>query len=414
MDFNWLLFALSAVVLVSYLFDFLGRYVKVPAVVMLICAGIGARVVLDAVDLQIPFIETLLPVIGTLGLILIVLEASLDLELTREKAGLAWRSLASALLGLAITGAAAAATIHFVFGAALHQAWIYATPLAVISSAVAIPAAAGLHPKLREFVVYESAFSDIFGVLLFYALIQGTGGFGFTALKSVFDVSVSAFVGLLFALSLYWIILRIDHPVRFLPMIFGLALLYAVGKILHLAPLVMVMVVGLVLNNHVLLARVRPLWQLYDPKFGEELESFKHLTAEFTFVVRTFFFVLLGYSTRLADLADREAWLLAGGFLACVFVPRFALVRAFGAIRQEPLIWFAPRGLITVLLFLSIPAYHRVEGFPTATLMMVVLLSALALTVGMFRYREKPSDGVAVNAALTGEGRPTNPGHSTD
>jgi NhaP-type Na+/H+ or K+/H+ antiporter len=404
MDFNWLLFSLSAVVLVSYLFDFVGRYVKVPAVVMLIGAGIGLRLVLDTAGLEIPFLDTLLPVIGTLGLILIVLEASLDLELSREKAGLMWRSLASALLGLAITGAAAAAIVHLVFGAGLHQAWIYATPLAVISSAVAIPAAAALHPRLREFVVYESALSDIFGVLLFYILIQGTGSFGFTALKSMFDVAVSAVVGLVFALSLYWIILRIDHHVRFLPMIFGLALLYAVGKILHLAPLMMVMIVGLVLNNHALLARVKRLSRHYDPEFGEELDSFKHLTAEFTFVVRTFFFVLLGYSTRLTDLADRGAWILAGAFLACVFLPRIGLVRAFGAIRQEPLIWFAPRGLITILLFLSIPSHHRLEDFPPATLMMVVLLSALALTVGMFRYRQEPSDAAAVDA-LAGEGR---------
>ena len=36
---------------------------------------------------------------------------------------------------------------------------------------------------------------------------------------------------------------------KFLPMIFGIALLYGVGKLLHLAPLVMVLLVGLLLGS---------------------------------------------------------------------------------------------------------------------------------------------------------------------
>jgi len=48
-----------------------------------------------------------------------------------------------------------------------------AIPLAIISSAVAIPSAAGLLKQDREFVVYESTFSDILGIMIFnYALRQ--------------------------------------------------------------------------------------------------------------------------------------------------------------------------------------------------------------------------------------------------
>ena len=42
---------------------------------------------------------------------------------------------------------------------------IYSIPLSIISSAVAIPSAASLLKHQKEFVIYESTFSDILGVI---------------------------------------------------------------------------------------------------------------------------------------------------------------------------------------------------------------------------------------------------------
>ena len=54
-----------------------------------------------------------------------------------------------------------------------QAAVIYATPLSIISSAVAIPSSAGLREQEKEFVVYESTFSDILGIMVFnYAIRQ--------------------------------------------------------------------------------------------------------------------------------------------------------------------------------------------------------------------------------------------------
>ena len=50
---------------------------------------------------------------------------------------------------------------------------LFAIPLSIISSAVAIPSATGLIDHEREFVIYESTFSDILGIMIFnYALRQ--------------------------------------------------------------------------------------------------------------------------------------------------------------------------------------------------------------------------------------------------
>lgn len=387
MDLAWTLVILSTVVLVSYVFDQIGKRLCIPSVVLLIISGMAIRATTDATGIAVPMPEQLLPVLGTFGLILIVLEGALDLELTWKKSGLISRTFLSATLGLMATAFLCAALLQSFFHVSTLTAWIYATPFALISSAVVIPAAASLHPRLREFVIYESSFSDIVGVLLFYALLGSQGDLAGSALQSAFSVAISIVVGVVAALTLYGLIKHIDTHVRFLPMIFGIALLYGIGELLHLAPLVMVLLVGLLLNNNRWMSKLPYLRSGDQEEFDIELDTLKHLTAEFTFVVRTFFFVLLGYSIRLVELLDPLAWGLALVIVACCIVPRLLLVRLVAGEKIDPLVWFAPRGLVTILLILSIPAGLKIEGFPFATVMLVVLIWALLLTIGLIRNR---------------------------
>jgi NhaP-type Na+/H+ or K+/H+ antiporter len=191
------------------------------------------------------------------------------------------------------------------------------------------------------------------------------------------------------------LIKRIEAHVRFVPMIFGLVLVYAGSKFMHLAPLVTVMAVGLILNNIALLRQVPALAPLLPMKLDADLTAFKHLTAELTFVVRTFFFVLLGYSTRLADLAHPHGWAIAAAFLAIVFVSRAAILRVAVGRPVRPLLWFAPRGLITVLLYLTTPASLRVADFPEGALMLTVLGSIVLMAAGILvdgDGRHEPSE----------------------
>ncbi len=389
MDASWLILILSGLVIGSYTLDLLGRLLHIPSVVLLLAVGICLRLFLDKAGIAIEFVDVILPTLGTLGLILIVLEGALDLTLAREKFPIITKALASSILGLIITGALIASGFVYLLHLDWLKAWIYATPLAVISSAVAIPAAASLASRQKEFVVYESSLSDILGVMLFYTLLDNKGGLGSSTLSAAAQIGVSIVAGLFFAIALYWLISRATHHVRFLPMIFGLSFLYAAGKLLHLAPLVMILVVGLFLNNHGLLKRV-PLWhKIYDHWFDEELDSFKHLTAEFTFVVRAFFFILLGYSTPLAQFGDGFAWGIALLVLVCIFLPRLLFAKVLFGKFTSTEFWFAPRGLITVLLFLSLPSTLHIEKISSAALMLVVLLSTLIMAGGNLYSRRR-------------------------
>lgn len=392
----WAMVGLSAVVLVAYLFDFLGRLIRVPAVVLLLFSGLALRLISDSAGWSLSLPPDLLPLLGTFGLILIVLEGALDLRLTRAAAPLILRSAGCALLGVLLVAAVLCGVFQLWLGAPPQAALAHALPFAVISSAVAIPAAAVLLPRLREFVVYESSISDIIGVVLFYAVIGELAAPGVMLVRLTGELTLSVIAGLVAGLAIYWLIQRIEHHVRVLPMIFGITLLYGLGKITHLAPLVMVLLVGLLLNNTQLLgARLRP-----GEAYEQDLEAFKHLTAEFTFVVRSFFFVLLGFSTAPADLLAPAAWALALLVIGAGLLLRWPVLRLVARERAEPLLWFAPRGLITVLLFLSIPPALAIPGFPGAGLMLVVLMWALLLTWGVMRIGKAGREDTALDATI--------------
>ena len=130
------------------------------------------------------------------------------------------------------------------------------------------------------------------------------------------------------ALGLYVLINKLEGHVRFLPMLAGIVLLYAIGKELHLSPLVLVLVCGLLLNNTHVLRRLPRVNAIRHPEYEQTLKEFKGLVAELTFATKSFFFLLLGYWTEVREMAVAQAWWLAAGMVASIYATRWALLAA--------------------------------------------------------------------------------------
>lgn len=390
---------ISAAVLLSYWFNHLGRVLRFPAVVFLLFTGLLLRAGTDAWGVSIQPEPALLSVLGTLGLILIVLEGALDLDLVAGRRGFLQRTFVSAVLGVIAVSALLAGLLRLLLEMPWSAAVLVAIPFGVISSAAAIPAAEALTKDEREFVIYESSWSDIVGVMLFnaatVALAAGGGGFTLSLLGGGAAVLL---IGGLLGLGMIWLVGNLEGQVKFLPLIFGLVGVYAAAEVLQLSPLLIVLVLGLMLNNPQMLRRIRPLARLQSAQFHAELERLKHLTAEATFLVRTFFFLLLGYSTDLATLADLRAWGVALVVVVLVFGLRWPLLWLLGGRRPRPLLWAAPRGLITVVLFFSLPAGMLPAALPRGALILVVLLSCVVMALGL-RRDAAPAAAAATAAA---------------
>ena len=176
-----------------------------------------------------------------------------------------------------------------------QAAVIYATPLSIISSAVAIPSSAGLLEQEKEFVVYESTFSDILGIMVFnYAIRQFETNQALVSAESLVALGLVNHWGycrfLLITFCLFYLLQRIEHHVKFFLILALLILVYALGKIFHLPALVTIFIFGLFLSNvNALLPQF--MKKRLDLEATEKgLHEFHILTAESTFLVKTFSF----------------------------------------------------------------------------------------------------------------------------
>lgn len=385
--------AASAFLLLAYGLDRVGSRVGLPSVMLLILTGLLARPVLDGFGLHLGALDALVPIVGTIGLVLIVLEGAFDIRVARSQLRLASAASASAVAGFLACLAVFAPTAHFALSLAPAHALLLAIPLSVISSAVAIPSSGFLPPQGRQFVVYESSVSDILGILLFATVLESDGTVTGISLGLVTGGLVSLLVGAVCAAALTFALARLDGHIRFIPLLAGLLALYATAKMLHLSPLLMVLLFGLLINNLDAFARVGWIRRAADVQYRQTLAEFKTITCELTFAVRGFFFILMGYWTDLSLLASPAAWLSAGLALAVIFGTRRAMLRWFRLPMAQPLAWIAPRGLITVLLFLSAKQAFEMPAYLDGAMLLVVFGSSVLIALGRRRWHPTRDGG---------------------
>ena len=395
MNSEIVLVAVSSIILVSYLFDMFSGKTRLPSVVLLILSGLALRLLSDWTGYHIPYLDYVLAPLGTIGLILIVLEAGLDLELNLGKARLINRSFLSALAGMLLCLFGIAAVYILLFSVPLRVALINSLPLAIISSAIAIPGARLFSESLREFITYESSFSDILGILLFNFLALNSS-FGFGSLFSfAFEIFVTVLLSLFFSLGLTALVERVNHQVKHLPVFAILLLVYATAKLMHYSPLILVLVFGLFLNNITLFIRGNMRLYFSLEKIGDEVRQFKSVIAESTFVIKTFFFVLLGYTADIPRLLNRDALAVVFPVMLLIYASRALPLRLLcGPGTAAALTYVAPRGLITILLFMGIPAELRIGLIPDSVLLWIIILSSLVMTWGVVKHARDPQEPV--------------------
>jgi cell volume regulation protein A len=161
-----------------------------------------------------------------------------------------------------------------------------------------------------------------------------------------------------------------------LGVVFGV---YAISRYVGGSGLLTVLVFGITLAN---LPRTPHM-----TRQGARLLAFH---AELSFLVRSFFFVLLGI---VAEFVSRQYLLPIAGILAALLLARFLAVQGSRwAVRDvarretELLFWMLPRGLVTAVLALEIvSARGAVFAFLPAMAFTVVLVTNLFVVAGAVR-----------------------------
>lgn len=377
-----IIIAFCTLLLLAYLFDLSASKTRIPAVILLLLLGWGMQQLAGWLQLQLPDFSSLLPVLGTVGLVLIVLEGSLELEWNPSQLSLLRKSLWGAVVPLVALAVLLALAFWYVGRVDFKAALLNAIPLCVISSAIAIPSVRNLSSGNKAFVIYESSLSDIFGVVVFNFLALNKTidalAFGTFAgqLLLIVVVSVLATIGLAFLLN------RIEHHIKYIPIILLVVLIYAVSKIYHLPGLVFILFFGLFIGNLQALKRFAWLQKFKPEQLSIEVKKFKELSGEAAFLIRALFFLLFGFliDTRAVLNADTLVW--AAGIVGLIVAVRIVQLR-LSRLPLLPLLFIAPRGLITILLFLSIEPDQSILLVNQSLIIQVILLTALLMMGGM-------------------------------
>ncbi|MGA1363655.1 MAG: cation:proton antiporter [Schleiferiaceae bacterium] len=392
------LIALALVVIVSYLFNLVSRATRIPSVLMLLGMGLAVRALSEGpLQGRIPDVQPLLEVLGSIGLIMIVLEAALDLELVRENRKMIWGSLNLTLAEMGVSTVFVAAVLHYGLGAGWAPAIVYALPLAILSSAIVIPSVENLRKhSVKEFMIYQSTVSDILGIMLFYFVTEGlqhpTGGWQPWLQGFLWSFGGSIVVSAVFAYLLVLLLQHIRTSLKMFLLIAVLILLYAVGKMLHLSSLLVILFFGLMLRNpQLFFIGFLKRWINMDV-VRTLLGDFQLITRETAFIVRTFFFVVFGFSIALGSLTKGSTIFLSALVVVGLLYWRATAVKVLMPNSDRIIRYMAPRGLITILLFYSIPAELQLPGFDRGLLLYVILASNVYMAWGMVRNRSLSED----------------------
>ena len=124
-------------------------------------------------------------------------------------------------------------------------------------------------------------------------------------------------------------------------------------------------------------------------------ETFLMITIESAFVVRTFFFVIFGFSIALSTLLDIKVAIISAAIIAVIYISRYLSFLPYKHDNLKRAIAIGPRGLITLLLFYSIPEELNFEGFKSGILLFVIIVTSLVMTSGLIKKDTKNDEEIS-------------------
>ena len=419
-----LLFALvGSVILVGFLTNLLFRVTKIPSVLLLVGLGVvlGPATGLIRTDALL----AIAPYFGAAALLVILFEGGLELEI----AHVVRHAPKTTLLAVVVFGlsfAAVAILAHFFLGFSLLTALMLGAILGASSPAICMPVVSGLSVRndVKTVVKLESAMSEVFLIVTVVLLIEShnTGGtdalswvWGFTRSLLV-ALFVSTVAGVLWSRLVGWMG---REPLSYMLTLGMVCLLYFAVEELGGSPAIAVLLFGLLLANMQSIAgRIGPRFrELFGVDIREEqfvLGQFMvHITAELSFLVRTFFFVYLGLLLDFSALSwGLAAWTVA--IFGLLFVSRRLGVElfrrratSFSQAELQMITALMPRGLATaVVAFL--PMQSGVGGtnlFPVYAFA-VIVLSNLYMTGGVLFAERRLQQAAPASRPEPGEAEP--------
>jgi cell volume regulation protein A len=354
---------LGGLLVIAFTANRLFSWTRVPDVIVLMAAGVILGPVLHLAR-PAQFVE-ITHAFGTLALLLILFEGGLELNIRQTIQhfpgglffGIASYGLAFVLIGF---------VAHFGLKISFSSAALVGAVLGCTSSTVILPVLQQLRARepVKVVLLIESTLGDVLGVLTVGLLLDLRSGAATGGADAMRGLAIQILIPLVaaFVVGFAWsrLLPHLTEQRFWQVLTFAVVLLiYSITESLHGNGLLAVLGFGLTLSNlpaHKNSVTESGFW--FTPRIAphEKILSFH---SELSFLIRTFFFVLIGVVVDLSGLG--RLWFVIPGILAAIFLSRWLAVQtsrwSWREIRpdeRELMTWIFPRGLITIVLALQV------------------------------------------------------------
>ena len=384
----------GGLLVLAFLANRVFRVTRIPDVVLLMALGVVLGPGLGL--LHADALSRATNLLGTLAIILVLFEGGLELNLRDTL-----RHFPGSLLLACVCYVFTVALVALLMVKGLHLSLVngllVGAALGCTSSTVVLPVLQQMDAEepVKVTLMLEASWGDVLAVLMVGLLLglQAQTGTMAGGLAHRFLVQVG--VALLFAIvaGILWSrLLHVLSEQRFWQVLtFSMVLvLYSGMEALGANGLIAVLAFGLTISNF---PGVDPSLGLTGPltKLAESQQALLTFHSELAFLVRTFFFVLIGAVAQLGIF--RQHPLLIAGTLGALFLARWLAIhssrwawKGISIPGREAILWMLPRGLITVVLAIQIAeARSSALSFLPGLAFAVILATNLLLVFGSWR-----------------------------
>jgi potassium/hydrogen antiporter len=374
---------LGGLLILAFFANRLSRRTRVPDILILMAVGLLVGPVAGWIAAR-PF-QVFTGYLGTFALILILFEAGAELKL-REALRHFPAGIFLAFLGYGLSFAAAASVAHWFLQLPAKPAFLLGAVFGCTSSTMIIPVMQQLDIRgpVKVILVLEAALGDVIAVLTVGSLIDVAEGDPLIA-GLVSGIVVSTAISVASAMAAGYIWWRVSagfarHRFASVLNVGVILTLYALVRIAGGSGLLAVLAFGLTLANL--------------PRSGREMApDYTVLHSDLSFLVRSFFFVLLGVSVELIaePYVVATALVIAGLLLArsiSVIASRWSLRNVSHPERRLILSLF-PRGLVNAVLAVQVASNTgNALAFLPSMAFTVILVTNLLVVFAAIRFRD--------------------------
>jgi cell volume regulation protein A len=404
------------IIVMGFLGEILFQYSKIPSVLFLMAAGVLLGPVYHLFNQNV--FLSFAPYLSTLVLILIMFQGGLELNFfTVFKSS--YLSILLIGLGLALSILLVGGIFYLMGGGGLIQSLMLGVIVSCSSSTVIIPLLPIINAseKIKTVIAIESTFNDAFAIIILIILINiaknASTHFNFTriALQTFYSFGISGLIAVIsgiiwYALLKFLVKTKFAYSITFAAMLVIVLIMHYV----HGNGAIAILVFGIIMGNEELLSKFKVNFFNMSVK-NSIIKQFNH---EFSFLIRTVFFVFLGVVVELQNVNweffDRLFILILlivfARYIAVYFVYRLENLNKRDADKIPKKDKFFMLSMVGRALATAIMAYMPINAgipgtskFPEYAFMVIIITNVL-LTAGVWYGSHMPGEAepVSINA----------------